>query len=75
VDVIHTDRQRSHGDRDVVTLEFGPRRFGRVGYQEFVGHLIWPHSPIVTVAAASEAGNKSGHLRNETVKADLRRAE
>src|SRR5712692_9100553 len=31
VDVIHTDRQRPHGDRDVVTLELGPRLFGCTG--------------------------------------------
>jgi hypothetical protein len=27
VDVIHSDRQRPHGDRDVVALEFGPDVF------------------------------------------------
>ncbi len=33
VDVIHADRQRSHGDGDVVTLEFGPGLLGRAGRQ------------------------------------------
>src|ERR1700694_2178724 len=31
VDVIHADRQRAHGDRDVVALEFGPGLFGGAG--------------------------------------------
>src|SRR5260370_7398867 len=33
VDVIHADRQRSHGDRDVVALKFGPGLFGGAGRQ------------------------------------------
>ncbi len=31
MDIIHADRQRSHGDGDVVALEFDPGRFGCAG--------------------------------------------
>src|SRR5467141_2643297 len=31
VNVIHADRQRPHGDRDVIALEIDPGRFARAG--------------------------------------------
>jgi len=31
VDIVHTDRQRSHGNRDVVALELDPGRFDGAG--------------------------------------------
>src|SRR5262249_3231222 len=58
VDIVHTDGQRSQGDRDAIAFEFDPGRFGQARGKYLVSHDFaeWAFS---NVAAGVDGGNGS----------------